>query len=186
MQHDHYVTLPYPLDCASKIDVKYNFEFEDALGVITQQLLRFKNKGSNSWRRCENTHCVKSVRIRSYSGPYFSAFGLNKAKKGVSLRIQSKCGKMRARITPNTDTFQAVTFDYVFEAYLGELILGHSDNLSKFLQNSNLPGIDGRFTANSTVETLKSIKNDENFDLFWEKVLPHAKRLDVNEPTLPR
>ena len=22
-------------------------------------------------------HCVKSVRIRSYSGPYFPAFGLN-------------------------------------------------------------------------------------------------------------
>ena len=22
-------------------------------------------------------HCVKSVRIRSYSGPYFAAFGLN-------------------------------------------------------------------------------------------------------------
>ena len=26
----------------------------------------------------------------------------------VSLRIQSKCGKIRARITPNTDTFYAV------------------------------------------------------------------------------
>ena len=23
------------------------------------------------------THCVKTVRIRSYSGPYFPAFGLN-------------------------------------------------------------------------------------------------------------
>ena len=27
---------------------------------------------------------------------------------GVSLRIQSKCGKIRTRITPNTDTFYAV------------------------------------------------------------------------------
>ena len=27
----------------------------------------------------------------------------------VSLRIQSECGKMRTRITPNTDTFYAVT-----------------------------------------------------------------------------
>ena len=26
---------------------------------------------------------------------------------GVSLRIQSECGKMRARITPNKDTFHA-------------------------------------------------------------------------------
>ena len=36
---------------------------------------------------------VKSVRIQSYSGPYFSAFGLNTKRYRVSLRIQSKCGK---------------------------------------------------------------------------------------------
>ena len=45
--------------------------------------------------------CVKSVRIRSYSGPHFSVFGLN-------FRIQSECWKMRTRITPNMDTFHAV------------------------------------------------------------------------------
>ena len=36
---------------------------------------------------------VKSVRIRSYSGPQFPAFGLNTKSYGVSLRIKSKCGK---------------------------------------------------------------------------------------------
>ena len=34
--------------------------------------------------------------------------GLNTERHGVSLSIQSKCGKMRTRITPNTDTFHAV------------------------------------------------------------------------------
>ena len=43
--------------------------------------------------------CLKSVRIRRFSGPHFPA---------VYLRIHSKCGKMRARTTPNTDTFYAV------------------------------------------------------------------------------
>ena len=47
----------------------------------------------------KNFHCLKSVRIRRFSGPHFPA---------VFLRIQSKCGKMRARATPNTDTFYAV------------------------------------------------------------------------------
>ena len=51
---------------------------------------------------------MKSVRIRSYSGPYFPAFGLNTERYSVSLHIQSKCGKIRTRITPNTDTFYAV------------------------------------------------------------------------------
>ena len=54
------------------------------------------------------THCLKSVRIRSYSGPYFPAFGLNTERFRRSLRIQSECGKMRTRITPNMDTFYAV------------------------------------------------------------------------------
>ena len=53
-------------------------------------------------------HCVKSVRIRSCSGPYFPAFGLNTGRYSISLRIQSECGKIRTRITPNTDTSRSV------------------------------------------------------------------------------
>ena len=53
-------------------------------------------------------HCVKSVRIRTYSGPHFPTLGLNTERHGISLRIQSKWGKMRTRITPNMDTFHAV------------------------------------------------------------------------------
>ena len=44
-------------------------------------------------------HCVKSIRIWSYSGPHFPAFGLNTERYGVS---------RRARITPNTCTIHAV------------------------------------------------------------------------------
>ena len=55
-----------------------------------------------------NIHCVKSARIWSYSGPYFPAFGLNTERYFVSLRIRSKCGKIRTRITPNTDTSYAL------------------------------------------------------------------------------
>ena len=53
-------------------------------------------------------HCVKSVRIRSYSGLHFRAFGLNTGRYSVSHGIQSKCVKMRARITRNTDILYAV------------------------------------------------------------------------------
>ena len=43
---------------------------------------------------------MKSVRIRSFSGPYFPAF---------LLRIQSECWKIRTRKASRTDTFHAVT-----------------------------------------------------------------------------
>ena len=55
-----------------------------------------------------NRHFMKSVRIQSYSGPHFHAFGLNTGRDFLSLRIQSECGKMRTRITPNTDTSYVV------------------------------------------------------------------------------
>ena len=45
-------------------------------------------------------HCVKSVRIRSYSGPHFSRISPHSEGKNP--------GKMGTRITPNTDTFYAV------------------------------------------------------------------------------
>ena len=60
-------------------------------------------------------NCVKSVRIRSFSGPYFPAFGLNTeiysvwTEYGEILRIQSECGKILTRKSPNTDTFHAVS-----------------------------------------------------------------------------
>ena len=53
--------------------------------------------------------CVKSVRIRSFSGQYFPVFGLHTERYSVSVRIQSQCRKIQTRKTPNTDTFNAVT-----------------------------------------------------------------------------
>ena len=59
--------------------------------------------------RSDCSHYEKSVRIWSFSGPYFPAFGLNSERYSVYLRIQSECGNVRARKTPNKDTFHAVS-----------------------------------------------------------------------------
>ena len=59
-------------------------------------------------RKVQIIHCIKSVRIRNFSGPYFPAFGLNMARYYVSPHIQFKCGEIPTRKTPNTDTFHAV------------------------------------------------------------------------------
>ena len=87
-------------------------------------------------------HCVKSVRIRSFSGPYFPAFELNTERHSVSLCIQSECWKKRTRITPNTDTFHAVKVNsgailspYYLARIFPELIR-QFDNI--FLQRKNI------------------------------------------------
>ena len=76
---------------------------------------RFKNLAAfaetfNKAKYSRGVHSVKGVRIRRFSSPYFPAFGLNTDRYGVSLRIQSECGKIRTIKTLNTDTFHAVVF----------------------------------------------------------------------------
>ena len=62
-----------------------------------QDALQIKYYFLKSWSRKivepNVLHCVKSVRFRSYSGPYFPAFGMNTERYSVSLRNQSECGK---------------------------------------------------------------------------------------------
>ena len=41
----------------------------------------------------KHSHCVKRVCLWSYSGQNFPIIGLNTQRYGVSLRIQSECGK---------------------------------------------------------------------------------------------
>ena len=63
---------------------------------------------TKSSSNCLHVHCVKSVRIWSYSGPHFPVFGLNTERYSVSLYIQSEWKKMWTRITPNKSTFYAM------------------------------------------------------------------------------
>ena len=81
-----------------KLTFEIKFENETLYGVpgIIKQIL--------VWRLIF-LHCVKAVCIRSYSGPNFPAFVLNAKRYEVSLRIQSKFGQIRTRITLNTDIF---------------------------------------------------------------------------------
>ena len=68
---------------------------------------------------------MKIVRIRSYSGLHFSAFGLSTERYGVTIRIQPELtiriqpefGKILARITPNTTSFHAMNVLKNFSSY---------------------------------------------------------------------
>ena len=53
---------------------------------------------------CYSNDCVKSVHIRSYSGPHFPAFGLNTERYFVSLRIQYSV-RMRENAEQNNSEY---------------------------------------------------------------------------------
>ena len=57
------------------------------------------------------------------------------------------------------------SFDFLFGAMLGELLLRHTDNLSKTLQSPGISAADGQVAAAMTVKTIQSLRTDENFVL---------------------
>ena len=95
-----------------------------------------------------------------------------------------KEAEMRSRILGVSTCMK--TFDFFGGVALGELLLNHTDNLSKTLQHTSMSAAEGHSIAKMTVCTLQSMRSDPNFELFWQKVTKHAAELDVDEPALPR
>ena len=77
-------------------------------------------------------------------------------------------------------------FDFVFGAILGEMILRHSDNLNQCLQKKTISAAEGQHVAKMVTDTLQSIRTDESYDLFWQKVVHFCEDHDVQEAQLPR
>ena len=77
------------------------------------------------------------------------------------------------------------TFNFLFGSVLREMVLRHTDNLSRTLQDKVLSAAEGQQVADMVVRTLQTLRNVESFDVFWLKVTKSAESLDVGEPQLP-
>ncbi len=96
-------------------------------------------------------------------------------------------------VTRDTETISRIrgieahmkTFEFFFGLVLGELLLRHTDNLSRTLQK-NFSASEGQIVAEKTKATLLGIRSDDNFELFWKKVIGMSQQLDVEEPRLSR
>ncbi len=91
---------------------------------------------------------------------------------------------MKARIRGVAAVMES--FEYFFAISLAELLLRHSDNLSKTLQSSSISAAEGQKIAEMTVVTLESIRCDEHFCLFWDLLKKRAAESDIDDPKLPR
>ena len=81
---------------------------------------------------------------------------------------------------------QMKNFDFFFGVVLEKLTLSHTDNLSKTLQHKEFSASEGQGVAMLTIRTLESIRNEESFDLFWEKLDKDRESFEVNDPIVPR
>ena len=92
--------------------------------------------------------------------------------------------EMKARIRGVASQMQTLFF---FSISLSELILQHTDKLSQTLQQKpKFSSIEGQSIVMLTTKTLESLRTDENFCLFWQKIEQMRSQLDIDEPQLPR
>ena len=61
---------------------------------------------------------------------------------------------------------QMATFDFYFGVYIGEMILRHSDNLSKALQKKDISAAEGQHVASLVKTTLQTMRSESSFSLF--------------------
>ena len=78
------------------------------------------------------------------------------------------------------------SFDFFFGVFLGEKVLGLADNLSKSLQHQNISAAHGQTMAAHTIQSLRDMRTDEEFDSFWRVVMTGLEEVDVAEPSWPR
>ena len=78
------------------------------------------------------------------------------------------------------------SFNFFFGIQLGVLVLRHTDNLSSTLQHTHLSCYKAQQIAKVCLSTLKGMREDASFHMFFEKVRASAQKLEVNDPKLPR
>ena len=78
--------------------------------LFSTTVFKAKNDGESVSSHFRSLHCVRRVRIRSFSGPHFSRIFPHSdwIRSPYSVRMRENLGKMRTRLTPNMDSLYAV------------------------------------------------------------------------------
>ena len=83
-------------------------------------------------------HFMKKVRIRSAFCLYFPSSELNTERYEASLHIDSKCGKIWTRKTPNSDAFHAVKITHKSLLSVSNLPYKFANTCLRYLYDSDL------------------------------------------------
>ena len=77
-----------------------------------------------------HSHCVKNVHIRSYSGPYFPAFGLNTERSPYSVQVREKTDQTNSEYRHFS---RSIWFYVVFRRHTMEHLLNisYGENIRK-------------------------------------------------------
>lgn len=132
--------------------IKNALEHSDSPGIRILCPTRWTVRAEALYSIIETYDVLQEVWVREESLEYVKEQEMRSRIRGVALYMQ--------------------TFDFLFGSIVGETILRNCDNLSKALQKESVTAAEGKKMATLTVQTLQttSMRNDEQFALFWEKL----------------
>ena len=82
---------------------------------------------------------------------------------------------------------QMESFSFFFGLNLGRKLHSHTDNLSKTLQKEKMSAIKGTELADLTAKALQGMRNDRDYDLFYESMTRAASAIPaISTPAAPR
>ena len=82
---------------------------------------------------------------------------------------------------------QMESFKFYFGLMLSQRLYSITDNLSKTLQKEKMSALKGKELADLTVKTFEGMRNERDFNLFYEKTKSSASKIEaVSTPTVPR
>ncbi|CAG2184616.1 unnamed protein product [Mytilus edulis] len=136
-----------------------------------------------------NLACADNIKKNeSLSSAMDTAYEITKLVKKSPNRdthLEKNC-KDAATDLDRPNSKKSINLKFFFGSSLAEVLLRNADNLSKTLQCKDLSAAESKSIAQKTVQTLKSLRDDECFNLFWENVIMKSRRKSVEEPVLPR
>lgn len=153
-----------------KENIEHEFNLEDFEGV-SPGIATF-----SATRWTVKAHCFK--RIYDNYAALLSTWDECLSKGGLTTDVKSRITGCQT---------QMKTFNYFFGLLLGQRLFSHTDNLSAALQSKKMSALSGQQLAFKTIETLRRIRSDEAFNLFYDSVLQKKKAFkDVGEPEMKR
>ena len=77
-------------------------------------------------------------------------------------------------------------FSTYFGLKLGVSVFERAEKLSRLLQSTHLPATDAKSAATSLIKSLRCSRQEQQFETFWTSTLSEAKKLEIDDPVLPR
>ena len=164
--------------------IKYSPKRENLLGVVKENMEEDEAEDVNNPGLAKFSATRWTVRATCFRRIFENYQSLIETWKEC-LKKGGLSAEIKARIIGCLAKMK--TFEYFFAILLGERLFAHTDNLSATLQSKNMSAVTGQQLACQTVETLKRIRSDDSFLLFYENVLKKKEKInEVAKPTLKR